>query len=208
MILWCIKCQFFSVSLSLFVQIYWSISFRSVPTTTSSHQWAVSPILPPVSSRTPHLVPELMPAPPGWGLTPNNSSPVATTLAITNSTSHDSSFHNNNNNNSSTFSTATSDPSVTSQLLNHRTNSSWIELNADEFDNDNNNYINIYGEYNDIFSFNDDLDNFSDNEIRFNAHDNGNGNINNGNNNLNNSTRNCNKFTKKRKPATSSLDKY
>ncbi|XP_055629152.1 small conductance calcium-activated potassium channel protein isoform X7 [Toxorhynchites rutilus septentrionalis] len=42
-----------------------SFSFRSVPSTsTPAYPWPASPILPPISSRTPHLVPEtLIPAP-------------------------------------------------------------------------------------------------------------------------------------------------
>ncbi|KAG8307560.1 Small conductance calcium-activated potassium channel protein 2 [Homalodisca vitripennis] len=31
---------------------------RSVPTTSAPYHWPASPILPPISSRTPHLVPE------------------------------------------------------------------------------------------------------------------------------------------------------
>lgn len=37
-----------------------SFSFRSVPSSTLGYQWPTSPILPPISSRTPHLVPETL----------------------------------------------------------------------------------------------------------------------------------------------------
>ncbi|CAO1436542.1 unnamed protein product [Diamesa tonsa] len=54
---------------------------RSIPSTNNNYQWPTSPILPPISSRTPHLVPEtLMPS-------------TTSQLAITNS-AHNNSTHN------------------------------------------------------------------------------------------------------------------
>lgn len=48
---------------------------RSVPHTSAPHPWPVSPILPPISSRTPHLVPE--PLKP-WTL-PDGNNPATST---------------------------------------------------------------------------------------------------------------------------------
>ncbi len=51
--------------------------FRSIPSTQPpAYNWPSSPILPPVSSRTPHLVPELMPP------------ATSAQLALTNEPSH------------------------------------------------------------------------------------------------------------------------
>uniref|UniRef100_A0A6E8W1T3 CaMBD domain-containing protein n=1 Tax=Anopheles coluzzii TaxID=1518534 RepID=A0A6E8W1T3_ANOCL len=54
-----------------------SFSFRSVPSTsTPAYPWPASPILPPISSRTPHLVPETL-LPPSTTSAPTGVGPAA-----------------------------------------------------------------------------------------------------------------------------------
>lgn len=63
-----------------------SYIFRSEPSaTTPSYQWPTSPILPPISSRTPHLVPVSF-NPNGTSSSPSSSSTPATTTTTTTGT--------------------------------------------------------------------------------------------------------------------------
>lgn len=92
-ILFCVS-QHISLILFYFLyQLVWPIAtecltkvslLRSIPspanTQTTAYQWPPSPILPPISSRTPHLVPETL-------------MPSGTQLAITNS-AHNNPTHN------------------------------------------------------------------------------------------------------------------
>lgn len=112
---------FFSISNNLWVffsspirrkfNAIYLFGFRSVPTavTTPSYQWPSSPILPPISSRTPHLVPETY-VPTSSSNSTTTSAPTTNTL-INNNNSSSSNTNNNNNLNSNHSSSIGAGPS-------------------------------------------------------------------------------------------------
>lgn len=78
-----------------------SIPYRSAPTadtaeSSANYQWPPSPILPSISSRTPHLIPEtIMPTNENDEQTNNDSTFTSTNHHNNNSNDYNSNEHNN-----------------------------------------------------------------------------------------------------------------
>lgn len=100
-----------TIQIQIFTQLLRnSCIFRSEPSaTTPSYQWPTSPILPPISSRTPHLVPVTF-NPHGTSSTsPSSSTPVTTTATTT---------------------MASNSSSIVTNSFTHRQQSSWIAFTS------------------------------------------------------------------------------